>query len=137
LASFFERGFEAGDKTVWQIADKPDGVGKEDGSPTGKHPAAGAGVERGKELICGIDARAGEGIHQRTLAGIRVADERHGQAIIARGNEALLAFFDATQLVAELVNSAFDEAAIFFDLLFAGPSHTDSGFDTRQVGPHP
>ena len=44
--------------------------------PSGQLDAPRERVEGGEELVLGEDVGAGEGAHERALAGVRVADER-------------------------------------------------------------
>ena len=80
LAGLFERGLERGDQRVRQVADEADRVGEQDLAAAPEPPLAGAGVERGEELVLDQDAGVGQGVHQGALAGVGVADERDGRA---------------------------------------------------------
>ena len=57
LPGFFQRGLEARDQMVRQIADETDRVAQQHRPPAGQLPAAGAGVERGEQLVLGTTRR--------------------------------------------------------------------------------
>src|SRR5260370_881588 len=83
----------------------------------GQLPAAGAGVERRKELVLGQHVAAGEYVQERALASVGIADERHGHSIAATGDLALLAALDALQFAAQIVDPLLDQPTIDFQLL--------------------
>ena len=62
-----------------------------------RSPLPRARVERRKQLVLDVDAGAGQGVHQRALAGVGVADQRDGMLLAAAADLALLAglHFDA------------------------------------------
>ena len=47
----------------------------------------------------------------------------------------MVAALDLVQFVPQFVDAFFDEPAIDFELLFAGPAHADAHLDAREVGP--
>ena len=98
---------------------------------------AGPGVERGEELVLDQHARAGQGVHQRALAGVGVADERDRRHVAPAGDLALLAGLDLRELRLEVLDAVADEPAVLFELLLAGASDADAALVARQVGPHP
>ena len=137
LAGLLERRLERGDQRVRQVADEPDGVGQQDVAAAAELPAAGAGVERGEELVLDQDARVGQGVHQRALAGVGVADERDGRHVAPAGDLALLARLDLGELGLEVLDAVRDEPAVFLELLLARAADADAALVARQVGPHP
>jgi hypothetical protein len=75
---FFEGGAEGGDERGGEAADETDGVAEKDLAAGGKDEMADGGVEGGEHFGVGEDARAGEAIEERALAGVGVTDESHG-----------------------------------------------------------
>ena len=67
----------ASDQLVGQIRDEAHGVGEEHRLTTGKLTLAGAGIERHKEAVFHLNARVGEGVQHRRLAGVGVAHQGH------------------------------------------------------------
>ena len=76
---------------VRQFADEADRIAEQDAAPVLDVPLAGARVQRRKQFVLDVDAGAGQGVHQRALAGVGVADERDGMFLAAAGHFALLA----------------------------------------------
>jgi hypothetical protein len=70
-----ERALERGDEPVRQLLDEADCVGHEDARPRLGHERAHGRLERREELVGDVHRAAGEGAHERRLAGVRVADE--------------------------------------------------------------
>ena len=81
LTGFLQGRLERGDEMVRQIADEADRVAQQHPAPIRQPPLPGARVERGKELVLGQDAGAGQGVHQRAFAGIGVADQGDGMLL--------------------------------------------------------
>ena len=128
LRDLFERGAEAGDERVRQVADEADRVGQENAAAAGQLDGAQFGIERGEHARRRENMRAGERIEERALAGVGVADEGdrgHGNRFAAL---ALLAAHaaDGFEIDFELVDAALDAAAIGFELGFAGSAGTDA-----------
>ena len=137
LAGLLERGLERGDQRVRQVADEPDGVREQDVPAPAEPPAPGPGVERGEELVLDQDAGVGQGVHQRALAGVGVADQRDGRHVAPAGDLALLAGLDLAELRLQVLDPLGDEPAVLLELLLAGPADADPPLVARQVGPHP
>jgi len=78
--------------------------------------------------------RAGEGVEERALAGVGVADERDGGHGDGFATLALLAAHaaDGLEIELELVDSALDAAAIGFELGFAGSAGADAAAELRH-----
>ena len=137
LPGFFERGLETLDQVVRQIADEPDRVAQQHRPPAGQLPAARAGVERGEQRVLHEHVGAGQHVHQRALAGVRVADQRDGHQVAPGGDFALLAALDGVQLPAQVLDLVFDQPAVFLQLGFARPAQADAFLLPRKVRPHP
>ena len=95
LAGFLQRRLETLDQMVRQVADEPHRVAQQHRPPAGQLPAARAGVERGEQGILHEHVGARQGVHQRALAGVRIADQGNRQQIAPAGHLALLPPLDA------------------------------------------
>ena len=137
LACFFQRGLEAGNQTVRQVADESHRVAEEHRPPSWQLPAAGAGVEGGEELVLGEHVGAREPVEERALPRIGVADERYREVFVAGGHLPLAAAVDRGQVVLEVVDPFLDEPAVHLELFFTRATHADAHLQPRQVGPHP
>ncbi len=138
---FFEGGLEAGDEVVGQIADEADGVAEQDLDAAVELPGAGFGVEGGEELVVGVSAGGGEGVEERALAGVGVADDADGEMLAGSlGDHAGFALLDFLDVALEAGDAFSDEAAVDFELLFAGPAGADArrraAGDALEVAPH-
>ena len=124
---FFERGAEAGDEVMRQIADEADGVGQEQLAAAVDLPGAGFGVERGEQLVVGIGAGGGEGVEERALAGVGVADEAGGGVLAGTlGDEAGFAVLDLADFPGEIGDAFANDSAVGFELGFAGAAGADA-----------
>ena len=137
LAGLLERRLERGDQGVRQVADEADRVGEQGLPAPLEPPLAGAGVERGEELVLDQHARVGQGVHQRALAGVGVADQRDGRHVGPAGDLALLRAWILASLRLEVLDPVADQPAVFLELLLAGAADADAALVARQVGPHP
>ena len=137
LAGLLERRLERGDQRVRQVADEPDGVREQDVPAAPELPALGPGVERGEELVLGQDVGVGQGVHQRGLAGVGVADQPDRRHVAPAGDLALAAVLDLAELLLEVADPLGDEPAVLFELLLARAPDADPALVARQVGPHP
>ena len=81
VCGFFERRLEGGDEVVGEVADEANGVGEHDIDGAIDFPFAGAGHECGKELVVGVRATCGEGVEERALAGVGVANEANCEVL--------------------------------------------------------
>ena len=138
FGDFLEGGAEGGDEFGGKVADEADGVGEDDAAAGGEVEPAHGGVERGEELVLGVDLGTGEGVEEGGFAGVGVADEgddgiRHaaaGAAVEASGAADLLEFF------LEADDAVADEAAVGFDLGFAGSAEeAEAAALAFEVGP--
>ena len=116
---------------------KPDRVAQQHGPPAGQLPAAGPRVERGEQGVLDENVGAGQGVQQRALAGVGVADQRDGHLPAAGGHLALLRRSIVFSSLPQIGDPLLDHAAVHFQLLFARPAQADALLLPRQVGPHP
>ena len=138
LPGLLERGLERGDQRVRQVADEADRVREQHEPAAPEPPAPGPGVERGEELVLDEDARVGQGVHQRALAGVGVADQRDGRAPRrGRRTSRSLRAWTFASFVLQVPDALADEPAVLFELLLAGAADADAALVARQVGPHP
>ena len=134
LGDFFERGAEAGDEGVGQVADEADRVRQKNAAAAGQLDGAQFGIERGEHARGRENVCAGEGIEERAFAGVGVANESdrgHGNRFAALA--LLLAHAaDGFKILFEMVNAALDAAAIGFELRFARSARTDAAAELRH-----
>ena len=134
-----ERGAEGVDEVVGQLVDEADRIGHDDGAARGQRHLAAGRVERGEEHVGGVDVRIGQGIEERALAGVRVADERDRGDLVAipvagrRGSLAL----HLVEVGANLLDLLADEAPVGLELALAGSAGADPAAGAREVGPQP
>ena len=122
IDGFLQRGLEGLDEAVRQIADEAHRVGQRDAAADlRQEQLARGGVERGKQLVGRITARLDQGIEQRRLARVGVADQRDGKGVGAlalaalRGTLAL----DLFEPLLDALDRFGDHAAVQLDLGFA------------------
>ena len=137
LPGFFQRGLEAGNQVVRQVANEAHRVAQQHGAPAGQVPPSGAGIQGMEEPVPSFHPGAGQRVHQRAFAGVGVADQRDGAGAVSGSHLAFLTPHDHVQLALQVVDAFFHQAAVFFQLLFARPAHADAVADSGQVGPHP
>jgi succinyl-diaminopimelate desuccinylase len=140
-----QRRGEAFDQLVRQAPDEADGVGDEV-APALVLEAARGGIEGLEQPVSYRDARVGERVEERRLAGVGVARERHRRRLAAAS---LLApdVALATQLpqpVAQLRDPATCEPSVGLELGLTGATRPDAGAEatraaaeTLEVLPHP
>ena len=133
----FERRAEGGDELRRQLLDEAHGVGEEDGAPVRQLDAPGERVQRGEELVLCEDLGAGEGAHERALAGVRVADERHDRHARARPSPSIERPLppDGLDLALEAGDAVADEASVGLELRLAGAAGADGAFEPLEVAP--
>ncbi len=123
---------------VRQVADEAHRVAQQHGPPARQLPAAGPRVERGEEQVLGEDVGAGQGVQERALAGVGVADQRNGHLRPPRGDLALAAMLDGVELLPQIADPLLGQAAVDLQLLLAraAQAHAALGLP-REVRPHP
>ena len=137
FARFAQGRTECGDQFVRQVADEADGVGQHHAA-AGQLDAAHGRVQRGEQLVGGVGIGAGQGIEQRRLAGIGVADQRHPRQLAAHARASHLGVldFDFLQALLQHVDALLQQAAVGFELGFAGTAQADGTTALAlQVGP--
>ena len=69
-----------------------------------------------------------DAVHQRRLAGVRVADQRDNRNLALFAARPLYAsrIFELCQLCLDVVHAPLDMSAVCFELLFARSSRTDT-----------
>jgi hypothetical protein len=145
---FLQRGLEGGDQAVRQVADEADRVGKRDRTPRRTGGASGirqvqlsgGRVERGEQLVGRIGAGLDQGVEQRRLAGIGIADDRdvEGLAALALAALRLALALDLDQAFARALDGIVDHPAVQFDLLFTrAAAHAGAAGLALQVRPAP
>ena len=124
-----ERALERLDEPVGQAPDEADGVGEQHRFAAGERQAAGRRVERGEQAVLREHAGVGQGVEQRRLPGVGVADDRH------RGEAAALALLalqvagavELLEVAIELADPAQDPPAIDLEpRLAATEAHADA-----------
>ncbi len=134
-----ERRPERVDELVRELVDEAHGVGHDRGLPVAELDLAAGGIERGEQLVLGErHLGADEGVEQRRLAGVRVADDADGRpqpAVAAAGRgRALLA--DLLDALLHLGDAGPDDPAVGLELALAGAARPDPALGAREVGPH-
>ena len=133
-----ERRRETLDELRRQAADEADGVGHEVAAALVLETAR-RGIERLEEPVADGDARVGERVEERRLAGVRVAGERDGRRL---GAAALLAAHvalaaEALEPLLQERDPAAREAAVGLELRLAGAAGADAAAEPLEVLPHP
>ena len=75
LDDFFEGGLESFNQAMRQLANKTDGIGKQDILVRGQPQTTGGGVERGEKLVFGEHTGTRESIEQGGFARVRITDD--------------------------------------------------------------
>src|SRR6185295_2895607 len=81
---------------------------------------------RGEELIRDQQIRAGEGAHQRRLAGVGVADDGHRRLVGAPAPTGGRVLLDRGEVATELRDPIAHLAPVELDLRFAGALAADT-----------
>ncbi len=142
MDGLLERRLETGDQVVRQVADETDRVAEHHLGAALQSPRSGFGVERGEEFVVGISAGGGDGVEERALACVRVADDADREMLaIPRLDQARLALVDYLDLVLELADALAHQAAVGFELGFTGAASANAqpraaAGDALEVAPH-
>jgi len=165
LADFVERGAEARDEMVRELADEADGVGeKQTGGPgdretrTGRAPSGlpvrrssrlqrhfpRQRIQRRKQPVLHHDlaisrsrriARAQKRAKDRALAGVRVADQRRAERTLATLALDLARLLHFDEPLLEHPDPVADESAVGLELRLAGAPHADAAAELLEVRP--
>ena len=117
------------DQVVGQMPDEPDGVSEGVHAAVCCLSAPGGGVEGGEERVLNQHARTGQPVEQRTLARVRVPDDRHAGHLVARALRPL-GLADGVQLAQpapQHLDAGLDAATVGLDLGLARTTATDTG----------
>ena len=126
-----------GDELGRQLLDEADRVGEQRVAAGGQADAPRHRVQRGEEQVLGEHLGAREGVHQRALAGVRVADEGDDLHALPRATptvqRALLAH--GIDLAAQLRDPVAHELAVGLELALAGTAGADAPLEAFEVAP--
>ena len=117
---------------------KPDGIGDDRGLAVAELDLAAGRVERGEQLVLGPrHLRADQGVEQRRLAGVRVADDADGrpQPAVAPTRRGLALLADLLDAFLHLRDPRPDDPPVRLELALAGSARPDPALGPRQVGP--
>jgi len=123
IERFVQGGFERGHQAMRQVLDETDGITDEHTRHAFGVKRTHGGVQRGEELVGHQHLTAGQRTHQRRLAGIGVADQRHiGEALPPLAARALgLALgLHRDDLELQFGNAVTNLAAVEFGVRLAG-----------------
>ena len=124
----FERCMKGLHERMRQLLYKAHGVSHEDFAAVREPKRARRRVERRKELVLGEDLCARQGVQERRLAGVRIADESgdgdaRGAAALAMQQSLLL---EALDLALDVVDATTDATTVDFELRLAGTARADA-----------
>ena len=138
VAQLFQRRLERFHQMGGKLADKTDGIGEQNLLPRSKRKTPGRRVKRIKQPVIGRDRRRGQGVEQRGLTGIGVADERDQRKAVLEPQTSLGAplFPNLGERTLQGLNLSADVAPVGFQLCFAGTARPD-GSVSSCVSPGP
>src|SRR6202022_2544694 len=133
FGDLLKSGAEGGDELWRELLDESDGVGEQDTPPIGHDRGAGGWIKGGKDLVGLEDPGTGDGVHQRALAGIGVADHRHHRHLGSPARLAVKAprLSQLGDVAAQLADTPADAPPGDLQLLLARPAGADS---TTEAG---
>jgi hypothetical protein len=116
------------DEAVRQLADEPDRVGEHDLPAVLERQPAHGRVERREQPVLDQHVRAGDAVEQRRLAGVGVADERHGLDVLALALGRLRVADPGVvdEVALELADPPHDAPAVDLELGLTGAATTDA-----------
>ena len=138
VGKFFQRCLEGLNEVVGQLADKADGVGKQNLLQLVHLQSAGGGVQSVEKAVVGGDVCAGEAVEKGAFARVGVAHKGNNGHFVFLSAAALNASYlaDLLQFLLKLCDLAADMAAVAFELGLAGTAGAYCAFLTLKVGPH-
>ena len=133
----FQRGMKGIHQGMRQVADESHGIGNHDIACAFNPQLARSRVERGKQLVCRIDARASQGIEQRGFTRVGITNQGDIEHIAAAARLALHTALPGQflQPILQQLDPPPQQAAIGFELLFTRAAQTDPAALTLKVGP--
>ena len=136
IVELFERRFEGGDEIFWEVADEADGIGEDDFFELWEAQTAARRVERGKELIFGIDAGVCQDVEKRRFSGVCVADEAENGDVLSVALLALkfAACFAVFELALQGLHAFAGFSAVHFEFRFARPAAADAAREAAHGG---
>ena len=123
-----QRGTERVDERVRQLADEADRVHEQELPALRRAHAARDGIERREELVLGHDARLGQPVEQRGLAGVRIAHQRHdghGVALAPRAPDRALRA-QVVDLAAQVGHALADAPPVHLQARLARAARADA-----------
>ena len=113
---------------VGQLAHEPDRVRQQHRLPAGQRQAPGPRVEGGEQPVLDQHAGVGQPVEQGGLAGVGVADQRHGGQAAAPAGLALQAALlgQAAQVALEAAHAPHQAPAVDLELGLAGAPGADA-----------
>ena len=128
---------EGGDQLGRQVGDEADRVGQDDFPAGRQHDRAHGRIQRGEQLVLRENVRAGHGVEQRRLAGVRIADDGDARVVAApfplRGALAIYLL----EALLERRDALSDQPPVGFDLRFTRSLGSDAALLARKVRPLP
>ena len=141
IGGFAQRGLECIDEFVRQVADEAHGVGQRHRALCAfKVELTRGGVQRGEKLVGRVGLRIHQGVEQRRLARIGVADQGDPKSLVALAGAALRAALalDLVEPLLHRLDALADHAAIKLDLRFTWTaSIADAAALPLEVAPAP
>ena len=118
-----------------KLADQADRIGQQNALACRQFELARGGVQRGKQLVLGKDARIGQPIEQSRLARVGIADDGDlgKSALITGGTHGATSAIERFQLLLQRTDAALNVAAVAFQLRFAGAARTDAAAQARHL----
>ena len=134
IRQLLERGLERRYEMMRQLADEAYGIGQKDFLRVRNALFARSRVECIEQTVVRLDARTGQGVQQRGLARVRVADNSNQWQL---GLFALAALHRAhlphlLQITAQLVDAAADVTAVALQLALTGSARADAAAETAH-----
>ena len=121
---------------VWQLANESHRVGDAIAVAFAHVHLAGQRVDRGEQPVLDEHVLPRERLQETRLAGVGIADERRGRYIPPPLPLIGAMLGHILQPLLERRDFAADDAAVGFELGFAGSAEPDTAADTRQMCPH-
>jgi hypothetical protein len=139
IGGFLQGRLERLNQRVRQVADEADGVGQGDAAlDVLEVQLAGGGVEGREQLVGGVGLGVDQGVEERRLAGIGVADERDAEGLVALARPALRAalLLDLVELLLDRLDALADHPPVELDLRLArAAARADAAALTLEVAP--